>query len=150
MKASSLLLAVFFIIFICLSTSVHAQLGDILKKKVQEKAEKEVEETIDEALSGDERTAEEDTSSAEGEKDAESQRLRVWSKYDFVPGDEIIFEDDLAAAGAPLGKVGRLHVLGIPLAPIWEALFDVVESLDEQPADEAIFRGIVVHPVYEE
>ena len=96
MKFLSLLMLV--LITVCfLSTSAHAQLGDILKKGVEKKAEKEVEKALDEALSEDEEEAQEDTSSTEGEKKAQEQKLKVWSKYDFVPGDEIIFEDDLAA-----------------------------------------------------
>ena len=50
MKASRLLLAVFFFVFLHLSTSADAQLGDMIKKKVEKKAEKEVEKTIDEVL----------------------------------------------------------------------------------------------------
>jgi outer membrane protein OmpA-like peptidoglycan-associated protein len=95
MRASSLLLAVFVFVLLSLSTIADAQLGDMMKKKVQKKAEKEVEKTIDDVLNEDERKAKEDTSITEGEESTESERLKVWSKYDFVPGDEIIFEDNL-------------------------------------------------------
>ena len=101
MKVLSLLLAVFLLVSLDVNTSAHAQFGDMIKKKVTKevtkKAESEVDETIDEVLSGEEGEAKEDTSSTEGEKKAEKEKLKVWSKYDFVPGDVIIFEDDLAA-----------------------------------------------------
>ncbi|MFH1313129.1 MAG: OmpA family protein [Candidatus Eisenbacteria bacterium] len=96
MKTSSLLVAVFVLVFLLVGTSAHAQFGDLLKKKAEKKAEEEVEKAIDEALSEDESKAEEETSSAEGEANVENEKLKVWSKYDFVPGDRIIFEDDLA------------------------------------------------------
>ena len=97
MKTSSLLLAVFCFVFLLVSTSAQAQFGDLLKKKAEEKAEEEVEKAIDEALSEEEEKAEEETGSTEGEENVENERRKVWSKYDFVPGDIIIFEDDLTA-----------------------------------------------------
>ena len=61
-----------------------------------------------------------------------------------------VFQDDLTAAGAPLGKVGSLHVLGVVVSPVWVGLLRLVEGAGEQSPDEAVLRGIVVHPVNEE
>jgi outer membrane protein OmpA-like peptidoglycan-associated protein len=96
MRALSLVLAVFFFAFLCMSSSTAAQLGS-LKKKVQKQAEKKVEEAVDDALNENEKKGEDESGTSEGEAGVDSERMRVWSKYDFVPGDEIIFEDDLIA-----------------------------------------------------
>ena len=61
MKASMIVLALFFLVFLSLNTSAHISRGDTF----QENAEKQ-------------------------------EELKVWSKYDFVAGDKVIFEDNLA------------------------------------------------------
>lgn len=60
MKASMIVLALIFLVFLSLDTSAHIDRGDTF----QENAEKQ-------------------------------EELKVWSKYDFVAGDKVIFEDNL-------------------------------------------------------
>ena len=98
-------------------------IGDKIKKKVEKKLEKEVDKTIDEGIeeteeaiknSGKDEKKDDDPGKSEEENntkndtrtDSESnetgddgaavQELKVWSKYDFVSGDKVIFEDNLA------------------------------------------------------
>jgi len=94
--------------------------GFNILKKVQDKVERKVDHEIDKSIDkgidetekavkggGDESTGESSgsqTKSSEKTGKVESssssgtsqQQLKAWSKYDFVPGDEIIFVDDLA------------------------------------------------------
>ena len=100
--------------------SAEAQLLKKLKKKaektverkLEEKVEKETEKTMDTILNGDsgnnqkpsgtnstipneeEKLAsnKDKTSSIES---SDSQKFQLWSKYNFVPGDKVIFQDDL-------------------------------------------------------
>jgi hypothetical protein len=77
-----------------------------LLNKIKDKVEKKVDDAVDEsidrgidgtedALKGEESPEEtgkkESSSSSAGDK----EKLQAWSKYDFVPGDQIIFLDDL-------------------------------------------------------
>ncbi|WP_019670319.1 OmpA family protein [Eudoraea adriatica] len=68
--------------------------------KLKKKAEKQVEKEIDKALEGEaeepqteEKQTKEDQQKPEETKD--EQVARPWSKYDFVPGETILFEDNL-------------------------------------------------------
>ena len=88
------------------------KLKDKLKDRVEKKADKKTDETIDKALEGPKKTGEEAAAPAEagpppageapvpaaaaqgGTKTAEDMTL--YTKYDFVPGDKVIFFDDLA------------------------------------------------------
>jgi OOP family OmpA-OmpF porin len=94
--------------------------GFNILKKVQDKVESKVDHEIDKSIDkgidetekavkggGDESTGESSESqtkspekTGKGESSSSSgtsqQNLKAWSKYDFVPGDEIIFVDDLA------------------------------------------------------
>lgn len=80
-------------------------LGKILKKKVEEKVEKKTEEEIEKALESE--SEEEDSEKSEesevksNEKTAESATpatpsMQTYSKFDFVPGDRIIFFEDFS------------------------------------------------------
>ncbi len=93
--------------------------GFDLMKKVQDKVERKIDREIDESIDrgldeaeqavkgeGKEEAAKSPASSAKPPKTKEKavsasssgasqQNLKAWSKYDFVPGDEIIFHDDL-------------------------------------------------------
>ena len=100
-----------FIVLLCLaciamSSPTMAQFGK-LKDKVKEKAEKKVEETIE----GEEETAS-DTSAASKESTEEpasdtakaqstgpgaSEDMSLYTKFDFVPGDKVIFYDDFSS-----------------------------------------------------
>ena len=61
MKASMIVLALFFLVFLSLNTSAHIDRADNFQKNAEKQEE-----------------------------------LKVWSKYDFVAGDKVIFEDNLA------------------------------------------------------
>ena len=68
--------------------------------KLKKKAEKQVEKEIDKALEGEaeepqteEKQTKEDQQKPEETKD--EQVARPWSKYDFVPGETVLFEDNL-------------------------------------------------------
>ena len=79
----------------------------ILKKKVEKKAKTEMEKAIDKGLEGNQQNSQNNESkkndtltndpvdSVQSTKDQSQKKLKLWSKYDFVPGDKIIFEDDL-------------------------------------------------------
>lgn len=99
-------------IFVFSPTNSEAQILKKLKKKVEKKIEKKVDEEIDDAMSkkekdkevkkidtiqGDEKDKKEDAGIKENSKQPdENEKLSLnWSKYDFVPGDKVIFEDNL-------------------------------------------------------
>ena len=101
-----------FILFTCIIASPHTGFGQIdpsklIKKKVEKKAKKELEKTIDKGLEGNNQNSQDNETKKEGTpqnnaadsvqsaNDQSQKDLKLWSKYDFVPGDKIIFEDDL-------------------------------------------------------
>ncbi|UCD61062.1 MAG: OmpA family protein [Flavobacteriaceae bacterium] len=82
--------------FLQMPTVSEAQILGKLKKK----AEKQVEKEVDKALEGEaeepqteEKQTKEDQQNTEETKD--EQVARPWSKYDFVPGETVLFEDNL-------------------------------------------------------
>ncbi len=110
---------------ILLSSTTNAQFDNLFKKakeKVKRKIEREVDKAMDEGIeeadkavkegvSGDSekeeknnQSGEENDSSVESQNESLSdndsgenkEELKLWSKYNFVPGDKIIFEDNLA------------------------------------------------------
>jgi len=101
-----------FPLFLFMSLSVFAQFGIDLEKKIEKKVNKEINDAADDAI---DETAETIKKGGEGENDNPSientntetnspsdeieretaEELKIWSKYDFVAGDIIIFEDDL-------------------------------------------------------
>jgi outer membrane protein OmpA-like peptidoglycan-associated protein len=78
---------------LALSTESHAGLGDKLKKKVQDKAAAKVEEKVDPeaAEAAETEGAAGDPAGAEGDVEKVSD---VSTKFDFVPGDKVLFADD--------------------------------------------------------
>ncbi|KAA3439658.1 OmpA family protein [Rufibacter hautae] len=84
----------------------HAQfnIGDKLKSKVNEKIDAKLNKTADQVTSGkkassgaakeSEEAATEETA-AEGTSAAPEAKAKVWTKYDFVPGDKVLFADNL-------------------------------------------------------
>lgn len=89
-------------------------IGDKIKTKVTRKVENEIDKTIDEGINETEKEIKgegENEENKETDQDGEtnvpndsqnpsmdespSPELSLWSKYDFVSGDEIIFEDNL-------------------------------------------------------
>ena len=88
----------------------EAQLKNVFKRKSEDAAEEAIEEGVDSIFGkkkkkGEEETeaeATEETSSPEGSASEtaaatteEEKAVLKWAKYDFVPGDQIIFEDNL-------------------------------------------------------
>ena len=75
----------------------EAQILKKIKRKVEKKVEKEVEDVLQE----DEADTPEKEEQVQENKDVQQPQVEVtqdpvlvWSKYDFVPGDHIIFEDN--------------------------------------------------------
>jgi hypothetical protein len=91
-------------LFLC-SDGIYAQLdiGKTIKKKVEKKAESEVGRGVDkgieeakDAAKDDEKKKEEPKPDAKQTVEASSQpEPKAWSRYDFVSGDKVIFEDNL-------------------------------------------------------
>lgn len=115
MKSLKIILTAFIIFFISSYTSAQFDLEKKLKKKVNKELNKAADDTIDktvdvikkggagedekESNSKQNKTSEKnvETESNENANDEPVQKeLKVWSKYDFVPGDKVIFEDNLA------------------------------------------------------
>ncbi len=118
MKKNCLLLTI--IISLTITVGVFGQFEDFgkkIKKKVERKVDREVDKTIDKGLEGDNNKKEskkdetkETTTETTTSKNAEIENnsnntttlespkdeIKLWSKYDFVAGDKIIFEDNLA------------------------------------------------------
>lgn len=75
------------------------------EKKIESKIEKKVDDTIDDVLEGNTGNGEEKSGNSKDQNETESQNKMSpkdetqknisWNKYDFVPGDVIIFEDNL-------------------------------------------------------
>lgn len=81
----------------------HAQFG-FIGDKLKEKAQEKTEEAIDEAADGSEDAEEAAPADApEGEAKAAAggtataEDMNLYTKYDFVPGDRVIFYDDLSS-----------------------------------------------------
>jgi outer membrane protein OmpA-like peptidoglycan-associated protein len=96
-------------------------LGKTLKKKLEKKAERETDKAIDkgideteEAIMNSGKKSENENQTKTDKTDSENsidnseietsqsathdnEKLTIWSKYDFVPGEKIIFEDDLTS-----------------------------------------------------
>lgn len=80
------------------SNNSYGQLKNILKKKIEKKVEEKVDEELDKIMEPGEEVAEEtsegNTDSESGSNIGVSNGLLTWSKYDFVPGHILIFEDN--------------------------------------------------------
>jgi OmpA-OmpF porin, OOP family len=101
MKRGIIFVIVLFLTGFCFS--VDAQIGKLLKKQVEKKTEK----TVGKILNAEPEKTETNEEQKAGTKEAGStstvtatqpdtpKNEVMWSKYDFVPGDQIIFEDGL-------------------------------------------------------
>lgn len=91
------------------SRPAQAQLGGI-KDKVKKKAEKKTEEEVDKAIGegkGEEAETAPEDQAAQPEGAAKggtatAEDMALYTKYDFVPGDKVIFYDDLS--GEEIGE----------------------------------------------
>ncbi|OGU29618.1 MAG: hypothetical protein A2057_08745 [Ignavibacteria bacterium GWA2_35_9] len=122
MKPFVLLTLFFCILFFSPNTFGQFDIEKKIKKKVEKKLEKEVDKTIDKGIEETEEAikkgGEDDSEGKKPENDPANkptdkdtlvnsetdqsprdmvpqEELKVWSKYDFVSGDKIIFEDNL-------------------------------------------------------
>ena len=106
----------FLIFFIFITTEMTAQFNVLekVKKKVNKTVEKNIDKAIDETVdgaekeikkgpaekkedNGDENTDKKPNQNEENVEDATTEeKFKVWRKYDFVPGEKIIFSDNLA------------------------------------------------------
>jgi outer membrane protein OmpA-like peptidoglycan-associated protein len=111
MKSKFIFIVLLCLAFIAMSSPTMAQFGK-LKDKVKEKAEKKVEETVKgkEETASDTSTANKksteepasDTAKAQSAGPGVSEEMSLYTKYDFVPGDKVIFYDDLS--GEEIGE----------------------------------------------
>ncbi|PTX19423.1 OmpA family protein [Pontibacter mucosus] len=76
-----------------------------IKNKVNQKIDQKIDKTIDESLEGKKSTnnknaATTDEAATNGgagsAPETEAGRMKAWTKYDFVPGDKVMFSDNLA------------------------------------------------------
>lgn len=102
----------FFLAAVLFSVQSEAQvlkrLGDRAKQKMEQKAGQKVDKTIDESLDGTKKTtpqeasvkesasAETTESSQESATKAKDHTLKAYSKFDFVPGAEIMYAEDFS------------------------------------------------------
>ena len=84
------------------SLCVDAQLGNILNKakskindKIDQKTEKKVDETIDETKPAENSGKNDVSTTPAGENAPTASSVKVYSKFDFVPGEKIVVFDDL-------------------------------------------------------
>lgn len=82
----------------------YSQIKVPIKRKTEKRVNKEIDDTIDEGLDGifggkkkdkDQNASTEKSETGDPEGTTEEEILKPWSKYDFVPGDFVIFEDNL-------------------------------------------------------
>lgn len=126
MKKSSIL---YFVMFLFLCTDSNAQgwlkkLGEKVTDKVEKKLEKKTDQTIDKELnkkdkkSDDKNKDNQDKANPQG--DEEKGGLESYSKYDFVPGDKILYFEDFSQdaigdfpanwTGNSTGEVNKVNI----------------------------------------
>jgi OOP family OmpA-OmpF porin len=107
---SSLLVVALLSIGLTLASSpAQAQFGGV-KDKLKKKAEKKVEQKADEVINKEESdTTKEESQEQKAQPEAAAkggtaaaENMTLYTKYDFVPGDKVIFYDDLA--GEEIGE----------------------------------------------
>jgi outer membrane protein OmpA-like peptidoglycan-associated protein len=90
------------IVFLSVNFFSHAQFGNILDKakkkaedKINEKTEKKVDDTINGKKSEEAKSEENNSgSTASGENSSATSSVKVYSKFDFVPGEKIVVQED--------------------------------------------------------
>jgi OOP family OmpA-OmpF porin len=104
----------YLLVFLALnfSSETHAQFGklkDKIKQKVDQRADQKTDKAIDKGLDEIEGTTKKKTETEEGEikekKDGDESKTKIetkgpgikaYSKYDFVPGDKIVYAEDFS------------------------------------------------------
>ena len=88
-----------------MAAAMSAQAGilDKVKKKAKDKAEEKVDKEVDKALEGKEEEKKEEAQTQEGDQPeqagegtAVAEDMTLYTKYDFIPGDKVIFYDDMS------------------------------------------------------
>lgn len=144
------ILAISLSFVLIISFSASAQINIDIKKKIEKKVNKEMNDAVDDAIDetvetvkkGDEEQTEitqpdssksnngldsdgETNASTDESDEKTAEELVIWSKYDFVPGEKIIFEDnllgeesgefpsrwDLLSGGAEIASLGGENVI---------------------------------------
>jgi OmpA-OmpF porin, OOP family len=124
MKTLTVILSFFYILFFSANVFAQFDIGKKIERKVTKKVDNEIDNAIDEGIDETEKGIKGEGENEEGEVDPDknkvekdtpdenkpvgyddnetpsqdekpSPELKVWSKYDFVAGDKIIFEDNL-------------------------------------------------------
>ncbi len=125
MKSINILITLFgFLLVTNVTNAQFGNLLEKVEKKVKKKIEREVDKGIDKGIDEADKTVkdavlgndedsdkknetgekednqaeqtESETASADSPETGNKEELQLWSKYNFVPGDKIIFEDNLA------------------------------------------------------
>ena len=97
-------LAIVMCFALCVSfNSSSAQILDRIKNKVKQRGDQKVDETVDKGLDKAEgknkkenNGTEENSGTEEVKTKSESKGLKSYSKYDFVPGDKIVYAEDFS------------------------------------------------------
>lgn len=104
MKKILLPLVVIFLFSATASSQVLKKLGDRAKQKIEQKAGDKVDKTIDNATDGKKKVETEegevkekrDGDEVKVKTESKNTSLKSYSKYDFVPGDKIVYAEDFA------------------------------------------------------
>jgi outer membrane protein OmpA-like peptidoglycan-associated protein len=105
MKKSIMIVVVFMTINVTSRAQLIKGIGNIVKTKTTQKATGELEKKIDGILNGKSKTKEQPNENSQANNSVEltpGNRIS-YSKFDFVPGENIIYFDDFASA--PLGEL---------------------------------------------
>lgn len=126
MKTLTMIIALTLVFVLSHEALAQFDLGKKLKKKVERKVEKGVDKAIDKSLDATEdaienagtedqdnrnekkmsdsknNVPESNESESSTSNDIPDEKLKLWSKYDFVAGDKVIFQDELA--GEEIGE----------------------------------------------
>ncbi|WP_162425650.1 OmpA family protein [Pontibacter pudoricolor] len=87
------------------SLPAHAQfdIGNKIKNKVNQKIDQKIDKGVDDVVDGKKKIAGNKAAKNEAASDGNSTasetepgKMKAWSKYDFVPGNKVVFSDNLA------------------------------------------------------
>ncbi|PKV66420.1 OmpA family protein [Pontibacter ramchanderi] len=81
--------------------NVGKNLRNKINSKINQKVDQQVDKSIDETLEGKKEASADNSDSKRSNAKASSTgseevKMKAWSKYDFVPGDKVLFSDNLA------------------------------------------------------
>ncbi|MCX2738812.1 OmpA family protein [Pontibacter anaerobius] len=139
--ASAFLLALF-----TLPAQAQFNVANKLKNKINQKVDQKIDKTIDDTLDGNTKVAGEKGATAEASGDsnngssatgAKEGRMKAWTKYDFVPGDKVMFADNLA--GEEIGEFPSRWDLNQGNAE--------VAVLGEEKVINLVQTGTSIHPL---